>query len=82
VPVYIEKANKTDSNSLKIEILDGSGYRQQVYYDEAEQPVKIVVDHQGTYELNRATAEEIAKAFPERAGLIEKRNQLLDRQGI
>jgi hypothetical protein len=82
VPVYIEKANESDSNSLKIEVLDGSGYRQQIYYDDAAQPVKIVVEHQGTYEFNRATAEEIARAFPERAGLIHKQDRLLDREGI
>ncbi|MFH1371518.1 MAG: hypothetical protein ABII09_09580 [Planctomycetota bacterium] len=79
-PVYIEKIIESDSNSLKLEVLDGSGYRQQIYYDDAGQSVKIVLEQQGTYTLNRATADEIAKTFPERANLVLKQD--LGREGI
>ncbi len=80
VPVYIEKINQADSNSIKLEVLDGHGYRQQIYYDDAKQPTKIVLEQDGTYTLNRATAEQIAKTFPERADLVLKQD--LSREGF
>ncbi len=81
VPVYIEKVIGPDSNSLKLEVLDGSGYQQQVYYNNTAEPVKKVIEQQQTtYTLNLATAEQIAKAFPERADLVFRR--VLSREGI
>lgn len=82
VPVYIEKMIEADGNSLKLEVLDGLGYRQQIYYDDAKRPAKIVVEQQDSYTLKRATADEIAKTFPERAELVLKQDQILDREGI
>jgi hypothetical protein len=82
VPVYVEKASEPDSNSLKLEVLDGSGYQQHVYYDDVGQPVKIVIKQDGTYTLNRATAEQIAKTFPERAALVLQQDRQLERKGI
>jgi hypothetical protein len=81
-PVYIEKVIEQDSNSIKLEVLDGRGYRQQIYYDDAKRPAKIVLEQEGAYTLNRSTAEEIAKTFPERAELVLKQDQQLDREGI
>lgn len=82
VPVYFEKMGQPDGNSIKLEVLDGRGYRQQIYYDDAKQPVKIVLEQEGTYTLNRATAEQIAKSFPERAELVLKQDQVLDRDEL
>ena len=82
VPVYFEKMNQMDGNSIKLEVLDGRGYRQQIYYDDAKKPVKIVLEQEGTYTLNRATAEQIAKSFPERAELVLKQDQQLDRDEL
>lgn len=82
VPVYFEKMNQTDGNSIKLEVLDGRGYRQQIYYDDAKRPVKVVLEQEGTYMLNRATADEIAKSFPERAELVLKQDRLLDRDEL
>ena len=81
-PVYIEMVNQSDGNSIKLEVLDGRGYRQQICYDDTKQPIKIVVEQEDKYMLNRATAEEIAKTFPERAELVLKQDQPFDREGI
>jgi hypothetical protein len=82
VPVHVEKTIEPDGNSLKLEVLDGRGYRQQIYYDGAKRPVKVVLEQETTYTLNRATAEQIAKTFPERAELVLKQDRLLDRDEL
>jgi hypothetical protein len=86
MPVYIEKVSpakdQTDSNSIRIEWLDGRNYRQQSYYDSSKKTVKIVLNQEITYTLNRTDANDIAKIFPERADLVGDKKQLLDREGL
>lgn len=86
IPAYIEKSprskDQTDSNSLRLELLDGRNYSQQTYYDGSKKPAKIVLTQESTYTLNRTDANEIATIFPERASLVNDKNQLLDREGL
>jgi hypothetical protein len=85
-PVYVEKMppakGQTDSNSVKMEWLDGRNYWQQTYYDDSKKPIKIVLGQESTYTLNRADANEIIRIFPERANLVRDKKQLLDREGL
>jgi hypothetical protein len=82
VPLYIERMNESDGNSIKLEILDGKGYRQRIYYDDTNRPVKVEIEQEERFTLNRATAEEVAKSFPEKAGLVLKRERQPQREGI
>jgi hypothetical protein len=86
MPIYIEKLlparEQTDSNSVRIEWLDGRNYSQQTYYDNSKKPTKIVLTQDGTYNLNRTDANEIATTFPERANLVSDKKQLLDGEGL
>ena len=85
-PVYVEKMppakGQTDSNSVKMEWLDGRNYWQQTYYDDSKKPIKMVLGQKITYTLNRADANEIIRIFPERANLVRDKKQLLDREGL
>ena len=86
MPVYIEKSppakDRTDSNSIRLEWLDGRNYWQQIYYDSSKKPEKITLGQEATYTLNVSDANEITKLFPERANLVRDKSPLLNRDGI
>ena len=89
-PVYIEKktvtANQPSSQTssqpivaaLRLEVLDGRGFWQQNVYDDEGQPVKTTLGRENTLVLQRATEEQVAQAFPERADVVRSRNKLLE----
>ena len=83
-PAYVEKMppakGQTDSNSVRMEWLDGRGYWQQTYYDSSKKATKIMLGQESTYTLSSADANEIMKIFPERANLVRDKNQILDRK--
>jgi hypothetical protein len=84
MPAYVEKMppakGQTDSNSVRMEWLDGRGYWQQTYYDNSKKPTKIVLGQESTYTLSPTDANEIMKIFPERADLVRDKKQLLNRK--
>jgi hypothetical protein len=97
IPVYIEKSPpakdrtdlprgevspKADSNSVKLEWLDGRNYWQQIYYDNSKKPEKTILGQETTYTLNVTDANEITKLFPERTNLVHDKSPLLNRDGI
>ncbi len=86
MPVYIEKSppakDRTDSNSIRLEWLDGRNYWQQIYYDSSKKTTKTILGQETTYTLNISDANEITKLFPERANLVHDKSPLLNREGI
>jgi hypothetical protein len=86
IPVYLEKSpppnGQTDSNSIRLEWLDGRSYWQQNYYDDSGNPTKKVLKQESTYTFNRTDANEIATIFPERADLVNGKKHLLDGDGF
>jgi hypothetical protein len=81
-PLYAEKIEPADdvNQVINVELLNGRGIRQQIYYDRAKNPIKTVFEQDGI--LTSSTAEEIAKLFPERANLVLNRDQLLNRREL
>ena len=83
-PAYVEKMppakGQADSNSVRMEWLDGRGYWQQTYYDNSKKATKIMLGQESTYTLSPADANEIMRIFPERANLVRDKNQILDRK--
>jgi hypothetical protein len=83
-PVYIEivppSEGQTDSNSIKLEWLDGRGYRQQNYYDNSGNPFKKVLKQETTFTINSADVNEVAKLFPEHADIVSKKQPLINRE--
>ena len=86
MPVYIEKSppakDLTDSNSVRMEWLDGRNYWEQIYYDSSKKIVKRIVGQEITYIINVSDVNEITKLFPERANLVRDKSPLLNRDGI
>jgi hypothetical protein len=84
MPAYVEKMPpakwQTDSNSTRMEWLDGRGYWQQTYYDSSKKAAKIMLGQESTYTLSSVDANEIMRIFPERANLVRDKNQILDRK--
>jgi hypothetical protein len=82
MPAYVEKMppakGQMDSNSVRMEWLDGRGYWQQTYYDSSKKATKIILGQESTYTLSPADANEIMKIFPERASLVSDKNQVLN----
>lgn len=55
---------------LKLELLDGRGYSQIVFFDGEGKIFKVILNQERTYILERSSAEEIRDIFPERADFI------------
>ena len=78
-PMFVEKIELkvANGNSIRMEILDGRGFWQQMDFDSSKKLVKILLGQNNTYTLTPADANEIMKAFPERAYLVRDEKQLL-----
>ncbi len=84
-PVHISKIKPADGPEdgyvLRVELLDGRGYWQEIHYDGSKEPRSIVLWQEGKYTLERTTAEQIDKTFPERAYLVRDQSRLLEPEG-
>ena len=81
-PLYAEKIEPADDGNqvINVELLNGQGIRQQIYYDSSKNPVKRIFENDGV--LTPSTAEEIATLFPERDYVVLNRDQLLNRREL
>lgn len=57
--------------------LDGRGFSQQVYLDGQKKIYRSLIQQENTYVLDRASKEDVAKAFPEHAQRILQSSQML-----
>jgi len=80
IPVIIEKAADESGDYIRVELLDGQGRSQKVYYDGAKRRTMIEYLQENPYKLTRADANQIMVLFPERAFLIRDPRQLLQRE--
>ena len=62
---------------LKLELLDGRGFFEQVYLNDQKQIYKRLVQQEEAYILESTTAEDIIRKFPERAEYILRTNEML-----
>jgi hypothetical protein len=63
--------------ALKVELLDGRSFPEQIFLNNQKQVSKILLQQREIYSLERTTAENITKEFPERADYILQKNKLL-----
>jgi hypothetical protein len=80
IPTYItgiESENLQAAYVFDLEILDGRGSSQRVFLDEQRQIYKSLIQQESQYVLERTSAEEILREFPERAPRILLNNQTL-----
>jgi hypothetical protein len=79
LPVLISKAEPSDFAAekeaayvLTVEFLDGQGFSEWLYLDGQRRISKRRLRHSQIYLLERSSAEDIAREFPERADYILK----------
>ncbi|UCF43170.1 MAG: hypothetical protein JSV99_11430, partial [Planctomycetota bacterium] len=77
VPVVVSKAEPEDFAAdedvayvFTVEFLDGQGFSEWLYLDEQRHISKRLLRHGGIYLIERTSAENIAKQFPEWADYI------------
>jgi len=63
---------------LRMEILDGRGFSERVYLDGQRQISKRLLRQDGTYTIERTSAENILREFPAQADHILQRNKMLE----
>jgi hypothetical protein len=93
LPLLVSKIDKDDSTirqffskaadyseialALRLELLDGRGFSEQVYLDKQGRVLKRLLRREGVYIFERTDADTVLKQFPERAEYILKRSRLL-----
>jgi hypothetical protein len=64
---------------FKVELLDGRGFFEQVYLDAGRRISRRLLQQENAYTLERASAEDILRAFPERSGyILHRRDEMMD----
>ena len=65
---------------LKVELLDGQGFSEQVYLDSQRQVSKRLLQQESIYTIERSSAENVLKQFPKRADFILRKKMLEQNQ--
>jgi hypothetical protein len=80
VPTYISRikdGNPQAAYVFDLEFMDGRGFSQRVFLDEQRQIFRSLIRQKSLYILERASVQEVLREFPERAGRISQRSQML-----
>jgi len=72
-----ETAESSDAHAFQLQLLDGRGFSQRLYLNEQMRVSRALLQQEKTYLLERTTAEEVLRLFPERADYILQKNSLL-----
>jgi hypothetical protein len=78
--IEIEEATAADEDAayaFELMLLDGRGYSEQLYLDEKKQVYKRLARQDNLYNLERTSAENIAREFPEHADRILRNDRIL-----
>ncbi|MBN2313310.1 MAG: hypothetical protein JXM79_05230 [Sedimentisphaerales bacterium] len=80
VPTYISRSETENSETayvFDLEFHDDQGLSHRVFLDEQKRIYKSIIQREIIYVSERTTAEEIVKAFPDRAPQVLRDNQKL-----
>ncbi|GAF83679.1 unnamed protein product, partial [marine sediment metagenome] len=72
------EAEEEPAYVLEVEFLDGRGFSEQVYLDNQKQVSKILLQQKSLFILERTSAENILREFPEQANYILQKNKMLE----
>lgn len=70
-------AQEQVSYVLRLDLLDGRGFSDQVYLDKQGRILKRLLQREGVYILERTNAETILREFPERGDYILRSSKML-----
>ena len=64
---------------FRVEFLDGRGFSEKVYLDDQRQISRRLIEQEGTYTLERTSAENILREFPEQGSyILQKKDKILE----
>lgn len=69
---------KADKYVLDVKFLDGRGFSERVYFDKQKQIFRILLQQKNIFILERSSAENILREFPERADYILQKDKILE----
>lgn len=86
IPAFISRIEAQDlpvaeeaaGYALRVELLNGRGFSQQVHFDNQKQISKISLQQESLYILERTDEENILREFPEQADYILQKNKMLE----
>ena len=67
---------------LNVEFQDGRRFSEQIYLDSQKQALKILLQQERLYILERTSMENILREFPERADYILQKNKMLEQSQL
>ena len=68
---------------FRVEFLDGRGFSEQVYLDGQRRISKILLQQENTYTLERTSAENILREFPEQGSyILQKKDKILEQKQL
>jgi hypothetical protein len=64
---------------FRMEFLDGRGFSEQVYLDDQRRISRMLLQQESTYTLERTSAENILREFPEQGSyILQKKDKTLE----
>jgi hypothetical protein len=76
--VFSKVAAENDGYVLTLEILNGSGFSEQIFLDSKKQIVKRLLQHETTFTMERTNWETIAGEFPQQVRNLLQKVELLE----
>jgi hypothetical protein len=77
-PILVSRITAESGYALKVELLDGRGFYEEVYLDDGKQILKRQLHHEIIYTFERTSSETVVSLFPERADYILQKNKMLN----
>jgi hypothetical protein len=71
-----------DAYVFKVELLNGRGFSEQVYLDDQKQISRRLLQQEDTYTLERTTAEDILREFPEQGSFLQNKDKIPDQNQL
>jgi hypothetical protein len=66
-----------------MEFLDGRGFSEQVYLDDQRRISRRLLQQESTYTLERTSAENILREFPEQGSyILQKKSKILEQNQL
>jgi len=69
--------------AFRVELLDGRGFSEQVYLDDQKRISRRLLQQESTYTLERTSAENILREFPEQGSyILQKKDKILEQNQL
>jgi hypothetical protein len=78
-----EVAGEEAAYVFRVELMDGRGFSEQVYLDDQRRISRRLLQQESTYTLERTSAENIIREFPEQSSyILQKKDKILEQNQL